>query len=42
MLTVSDHIVTGEETSSDERERTFDDMVRLALEALLRDRVHAT
>jgi len=39
VLTVSDHIVTGEETSSDEREGTFDDMVRLALSALLRDRL---
>lgn len=39
VLTVSDHIVTGEETSSDDREGTFDDMVRLALSALLRDRL---
>jgi len=34
---VSDHIVTGEETTSDERERTFGDMVTLALEGLLAD-----
>lgn len=34
VLTVSDHIVRDEQTSSDERERTFDDMVRLALEGL--------
>jgi len=37
VLTVSDHIVTGEETTSDERERTFVDMVTLALEGLLAD-----
>ena len=34
IVTVSDHLVTGEETSSAERERTFDSMVRIALEAL--------
>lgn len=34
ILTVSDHVRTGEATSSDERERTFDDMVRIALRAL--------
>ena len=38
ILTVSDHIVTGESTSSSERETTFDDMVRIALEGLLVDR----
>ena len=37
VLTVSDHIVTGEQTSSDDRERTFTDMVQLALQALVRD-----
>ncbi|MGI9586576.1 MAG: purine-nucleoside phosphorylase [Acidimicrobiia bacterium] len=37
ILTVSDHIVTQEETSSDERERTFGDMITLALEALVID-----
>ncbi len=37
VLTVSDHLVTQEETSSDERERTFGDMVTLALEGLLAD-----
>ncbi len=31
ILTVSDSLVTGEGTSSSERETTFDDMVRLAL-----------
>jgi len=38
ILTVSDHITTGESTSSAERETTFDDMVRIALEGLLVDR----
>ncbi len=37
ILTVSDHLITGESTSSDERQTTFDDMVHLALEALLLD-----
>jgi len=37
ILTVSDHLVTAEETTSDERERTFGDMVTLTLEALLAD-----
>ncbi len=35
ICTVSDHIVTGEETSSQEREQTFGDMVEIALEAML-------
>ena len=34
IVTVSDHLVTGEQTSSAERERTFDDMVRIGLEAI--------
>jgi purine-nucleoside phosphorylase len=33
--TVSDHIVTGEETTSQEREQTFGHMVEIALEAML-------
>ncbi|MDX1447455.1 MAG: purine-nucleoside phosphorylase [Acidimicrobiia bacterium] len=37
IATVSDHIKTGEATSSEERQSTFDDMVVLALEALVRD-----
>jgi purine-nucleoside phosphorylase len=37
VLTVSDHILRGEQTSSEERERTFDDMVDIALDGLLRD-----
>ncbi len=32
MVTVSDHIVTGEETSADERQNTFTDMMKIALE----------
>ncbi|MCY3580600.1 MAG: purine-nucleoside phosphorylase [bacterium] len=34
IVTVSDHLVTEEQTSSEERERTFDQMVRIALEAI--------
>ncbi|MFP4618329.1 MAG: purine-nucleoside phosphorylase [Spirochaetaceae bacterium] len=32
ILTVSDHLVTGEQTSSAEREKTFTDMMEVALE----------
>jgi len=32
ILTVSDHLVTGESLSSNEREKTFSDMVKIALE----------
>jgi purine-nucleoside phosphorylase len=35
ICTVSDHVLTGEETSADERQETFADMVIIALEALL-------
>ncbi len=35
ILTVSDHIRTGEATSSDERQSTFNDMIEIALEAAL-------
>jgi purine-nucleoside phosphorylase len=31
--TVADHVVTGEETSSQEREQTFGRMVEIALDA---------
>ena len=34
VCTVSDHIRTGEETSSEEREQTFNEMVEIALEAV--------
>ncbi len=37
VLTVSDHVRTGEWVSSEEREQSFDDMVRIALDALARD-----
>jgi len=36
VLTVSDHIVTGEETTADERQTTFDQMVVVALEAAIK------
>ena len=35
VCTVSDHIVTGEQTSADERERSFGPMVEVALRAAL-------
>ena len=37
ILTVSDHVRTGESTTSEERERSFDDMVKIALEGLRLD-----
>ena len=36
ICTVSDHIVTGEETTAEERQETFGHMVDVALAALLR------
>ncbi len=33
ILTVSDHIFTGEETTAEERQTTFNDMITMALEA---------
>jgi purine-nucleoside phosphorylase len=41
VLTVSDHIKTGEQTTSDERQTTFDDMVHVALDGLVLDRERA-
>jgi purine-nucleoside phosphorylase len=38
VLTVSDHIKTDEQTTSDERQTTFDDMVHVALDGLVLDR----
>lgn len=38
ILTISDHIFTGEETSSDERERAFTDMMIVALETGLKQK----
>jgi len=35
ICTVSDHIVTGQETTAQERQETFGDMVRIALDAIL-------
>ena len=35
VFTVSDHIKTGEQTSADERENTFKDMMELTLESIL-------
>ncbi|KMK77395.1 purine-nucleoside phosphorylase [Alkalihalobacillus pseudalcaliphilus] len=34
VLTVSDHILTGEETTSEERQTTFNEMMEVALEAV--------
>lgn len=36
VLTVSDHILTGEETTSEERQTTFNDMMEIALDAALK------
>ncbi|MCY7846836.1 purine-nucleoside phosphorylase [Bacillus haynesii] len=35
ILTVSDHVITGEETTAEERQTTFNDMILLALDAAL-------
>lgn len=35
VLTVSDHIVTGEETTAQERQTTFNEMIEVALETVL-------
>jgi len=37
ILTVSDHIITGEVTTSEERQLTFNDMMVVALEAAIQD-----
>jgi purine-nucleoside phosphorylase len=37
ILTVSDHLITGEETTSEERQTTFNDMIEVALEAAIKD-----
>lgn len=34
VLTVSDHILTGEETSSEERQKTFNEMILVALDSI--------
>ncbi|RFU65426.1 purine-nucleoside phosphorylase [Peribacillus glennii] len=37
VLTVSDHILTGEETSAEERQTTFNEMIEVALEAAIQE-----
>ncbi|MCZ8535865.1 MULTISPECIES: purine-nucleoside phosphorylase [Paenisporosarcina] len=37
ILTVSDHLLTGEVTSSEERQLTFNDMIEVALDAAIQD-----
>lgn len=36
VLTVSDHILTGEETTAEERQTTFNDMMEIALDAAIK------
>ena len=40
ILTISDHIITGEETTSEEREKTFEDMMLIALESVLKEEMN--
>ncbi|PMC74447.1 MULTISPECIES: purine-nucleoside phosphorylase [unclassified Brachybacterium] len=43
LCTVSDHLITGEETSAQERQETFEDMIVMALETIVRlERDHST
>jgi len=37
LLTVSDNIITGESTSSKDREKTFTGMMKIALETITKD-----
>lgn len=37
VLTISDHLLTGEETSSEERQTTFNEMIEVSLEAAIKD-----
>lgn len=37
ILTVSDHVLTGEETSAEERQTTFNEMIEVALEAAIKN-----
>jgi purine-nucleoside phosphorylase len=37
VLTVSDHVLTGEETTAEERQTTFNDMIEVALEAAIQE-----
>jgi purine-nucleoside phosphorylase len=34
-MTISDHILTGESTTSEERQLTFTDMMKVGLETLI-------
>ncbi|MFS0751023.1 purine-nucleoside phosphorylase [Oceanobacillus sp. 1P07AA] len=36
VLTVSDHILTGEETSAEERQTTFNEMMEIALDSIIK------
>ncbi|MBT2732272.1 MULTISPECIES: purine-nucleoside phosphorylase [Carnobacterium] len=36
ILTVSDHLITGEQTSADERQTSFSEMIEVALEAAIK------
>ncbi|NBI29648.1 purine-nucleoside phosphorylase [Chengkuizengella marina] len=38
VLTVSDHILTGEETTAEERQTTFNDMIEVALDAAIKNK----
>ncbi|TXX25071.1 purine-nucleoside phosphorylase, partial [Escherichia coli] len=35
ICTVSDHIITGEETTAEERQTTFNDMIKVGLETAI-------
>ncbi len=37
VLTVSDHLLTGEATTSEERQTTFNDMIVVALEEAIQE-----
>lgn len=37
LLTVSDHLITGEQTTSEERQTTFNDMITVALDTLTKE-----
>jgi purine-nucleoside phosphorylase len=37
ILTVSDHLLTGEVTTAEERQTTFNDMIIVALEAAIKE-----
>ncbi|PLT34981.1 purine-nucleoside phosphorylase [Bacillus sp. V5-8f] len=37
ILTISDHVLTGEETTAEERQTTFNEMIEVALEAAIQE-----